>query len=76
MWHTWKSRKSVHSFGGKSEGKGQLERPRHRWEDGIKINLRKSGCEGVYWMHLAGDRDLWWAPVNTVINLWVLASLS
>jgi hypothetical protein len=28
---------------GKPEGKRPLERPRHRWEDGIKMDLRKTG---------------------------------
>jgi hypothetical protein len=28
---------------GKSEGKRQLGRPRHRWEDGIRMNLKETG---------------------------------
>jgi hypothetical protein len=27
--------------------------------------------EGVDWIHLAQDRDWWWALVNTVMNIWV-----
>jgi hypothetical protein len=30
---------------GKTEGKRPLERPRHRWEDGIKMDLRGIGWE-------------------------------
>jgi hypothetical protein len=40
---------------GKPEGKRPLGRPRHRWKDGIKINLREIGCGGVEWIHLAQD---------------------
>jgi hypothetical protein len=42
---------------GKPEGKRLLERPRHRWEDGIKTDLREIGWEGVEWIHLAQNRD-------------------
>jgi hypothetical protein len=58
---------------GKPEGKRPLERPRRRWEDGIKMNLREIGWGGVEWIHLAQDRDLWRAVVNAVMNLRVLA---
>jgi hypothetical protein len=56
---------------GKSEGKRQLGRPRRRWEDkdNIKMNLRKIGMEGIDWIHLPQDSNLWRALVNTVINL-------
>jgi len=37
---------------GKPEGKRPLTRPRQRWEDNIRIDLRKIGWEGVVWMHL------------------------
>jgi hypothetical protein len=54
---------------GKSKGKILLGRPRHRWEDNIRIDLREIGWEGVHWMHLAQDMDQWWPLVNTVMNL-------
>jgi hypothetical protein len=41
---------------GRPEGKSPLERPRHRWEDGIKSNLREIGWGGVEWIHPAQDR--------------------
>jgi len=53
---------------GKPEGKRPLGRPRRRWEDNIKMDLRKVG-RGGDWMELAQDRDRWWALVNTVMNL-------
>jgi hypothetical protein len=31
----------------KPEGKGLLERPRHRWEDNIRIDLREVGWQCV-----------------------------
>jgi hypothetical protein len=42
---------------GKSEGKIPLERTRGRWEDNIRMDVRKRRWEGVDWMHLAQDRD-------------------
>jgi hypothetical protein len=42
---------------GKPEGKRPLERPRHRWEDGIGIDLREIGWGSVEWIQMAQDRD-------------------
>ena len=53
---------------GKPEGKRPLGRPRRRWEDSIKMDLREVGGVGD-WMELAQDRDRWRALVNTVMNL-------
>jgi hypothetical protein len=53
-----------------------LGRPRRRWEDGIKMDLRETGWESVDWIQLALDRDQWWALVNTAMNLRVLAPRS
>jgi hypothetical protein len=38
---------------GKPEGTSPLVRPRRRWEDDIKMDLKKIRCEGVDWIHLA-----------------------
>jgi len=54
---------------GKPEGKRPLGRPRHRWEDSIKTDLREVGCGGIDWIELAQDRDRWRARVNAVKNL-------
>ena len=51
----------------KPEGKRPLGRPRRRWEDNIKMDLREVGGGG-YCMELAQDRDRWRALVNTVMN--------
>jgi hypothetical protein len=40
----------------RSEGKRPLERPMHRWEDNIKIDLRETGIDGANWINLAQDR--------------------
>jgi hypothetical protein len=46
-----------------------LGRPRCRWVDNIKMDLREIGWDGVDWIDLAQDRDQSRALVNTVINL-------
>jgi transcription termination factor 2 len=54
---------------GRPEGKRPLGRPRRRWKDNIKMDLRETGIDGVNWIQLAKDRVQWRACVNTVINL-------
>ena len=54
---------------GKPEGKRPLGRPRHRWEDNIKMDLQEVGCGVKDWIELAQDRDRWRALVNAVMNL-------
>jgi hypothetical protein len=61
--HMVEERKVYKVLVGKPKGKRLLRRPRHRWE-------------GVEWIHLAQDRDQWWAFMNTVMNLWVLVPQS
>jgi hypothetical protein len=51
---------------GKPEGRRPLGRPRRRWEDDIKIDLREVGWGGMDWINLAQDRDRWRALVNVV----------
>jgi hypothetical protein len=53
----------------KPEGKRSLGRPRRRWEDNIRMDLREIGWGGTDWIDLAQDRDQWRALVNTVMNL-------
>jgi hypothetical protein len=61
---------------GKPEGKRPIGRPRRRWEDGIRMDLREIGCRSIDWIQMAQDRDRWRSLVNTVMNLRVLAPLS
>ena len=55
----------------KPEGKRPLGRPRHRWEDNIKMDLQEVGWSCGDWMELAQDRDRWQALVSRVRNLQV-----
>ena len=56
---------------GKPEGKIPLARPRHRWEDNIKMDIREAGGGCGDGMELAQDRDRWRALVSTVVNFQV-----
>jgi hypothetical protein len=51
---------------GKPEEKRPLGRPRHRWENNIKMDLQEVGWGRGDWMELAQDRDSWRALVGTV----------
>jgi hypothetical protein len=53
----------------KLEGKRPLGRPRSRWVDNIKIDVREIEWDCMDWIDLAQDRDQWRALVNTVMNL-------
>jgi hypothetical protein len=57
---------------GKHERKRPSGRPRRGWKDNIRMDLKEVGWEGVGWINLAQDGDLWWDLVNTVMNLRVL----
>jgi hypothetical protein len=61
---------------GKPEGKRLFERPKRRWEDGIRMDLQEAGWGSVEWTQLAQDRVRWRALVNTVMNLRILAPRS
>ena len=54
---------------GKPGEKRPLGRPRHRWENNIRMDLQEVGCRGKDWIKLAQDRDRWWALVNALMNL-------
>jgi hypothetical protein len=53
----------------KSEGKRPLGRPRRRWVDNIKVDLREIEWDVVDWMDMTQYRDQWRAPVKIVMNL-------
>jgi hypothetical protein len=53
------------------EGKRPLGRPRRRWADNIKMDIREIGINGVNWIRLAQDRVRWLAFVKMVMNLGV-----
>jgi hypothetical protein len=54
-----KKRNAYRILVGKSEGKRQLEGPRHRWVDNMKMDLRERGCSDMDWIDLAQDTDQW-----------------
>jgi hypothetical protein len=67
---TYGERRGVYKFlVGKPEGEKPLWRPKHRWEDNVKMDLQEVGCGGMDWIDLAQDRDRRWVLVNAVINL-------
>ncbi|KAJ4427581.1 hypothetical protein ANN_25229 [Periplaneta americana] len=65
------SRNAYRVLVGRPEGKRPLGRPRLRWEDNIKMDLREVGYDDREWINLAQDRDQWWAYVRAAMNLWV-----
>jgi hypothetical protein len=64
----------LHALRGKGDrylrGLGWEDR-RRRWEDNIKMDLMKTGIDGVNWIVLAQDRAQWRAYINTTMNPWV-----
>jgi hypothetical protein len=71
MWHAWEG-EGIGVYVvlvGRPEGNRPLGRPRRRWEDNVKINLRELGMEGANWIQLAQDRVQWRVFVNMVMNL-------
>jgi hypothetical protein len=57
MWLAWeRTGKCTGFLREKPEGKRPFGRPRHRWEDGIRMDLREIGWGGIEWIQLAYDR--------------------
>jgi hypothetical protein len=56
---------------GRPEWKRPLERPKRRWKDNIKTDLREIGIHGAKWIRLAENRVQWRGFVKTVTNLQV-----
>jgi hypothetical protein len=74
MWHTWERKEKCTRFWWESQKeRDHSEDKGVGWEDGIRMNLKEIGWEGVDWIILAQDRDLWRAVVNAVMNPRVLA---
>jgi hypothetical protein len=53
---------------GKPKGKRPIGRPRSRWEDSIRINLKEMGINMRNWVNLAKDKDYWNAPCECGIE--------
>jgi hypothetical protein len=54
---------------GRPEGKRPLGKPRRRWEDNIKLDLKETQIDGANWIQLAQNRVQWRAFLKTVMNL-------
>ena len=54
---------------GNLTGKRPLGRPRHRWEDNIRMDPEEIGINAGNWVDLAQDRNYWRALVNAAWNL-------
>ena len=52
----------------KPEGERPLGRPKRRWDDNIKMDLREVGCDPRDWISLAEDRNQWRAYVRAIMN--------
>jgi hypothetical protein len=55
----------------KPEVKRLLERPGHRREDNIKMDLKEPGCEGVDWIYLPQGKVWRWISANVIMKVWV-----
>ena len=54
---------------GKPTGKRSLGMPRRRWEDNIRMDLKKIGINAGNWVDSAQDRNYWRALVKAALNL-------
>ena len=66
LWHV-QERSEIHTWLSLEER--VFWRPRRRWEDNVKTNLKETGHEGMEWSNLSQNTDKWRAFVNTVMNL-------
>jgi len=61
----------IEGLGRRPEGRRPLGRPRHRWEDNIKMGLQEVEWGGMGWIVVSQDRDRVWALAKVVMNLQV-----
>ena len=64
--HMVENRSTYRVFIGKPERNRPLERPRLKWKDNIKVELKGMELEGADWFYLARATDKWRVPVETV----------
>ena len=68
-----KRRNALKMFTGDRTEKRPLGR--HRWEDIIRMDLKKIDINTRNWVDLAQDRDYWRGLVNAALNLRVLLAM-
>ena len=69
MAHMVEERRVYRVLVGKPEEKRPLGRPRRRWVDNFRMDLREVGCGYMDWIGLAQDRDRWRTLESAVMNL-------
>jgi hypothetical protein len=62
-------RSALKIFTDKPTGKRPVERPRSRWKDNIRMNLKEIGIDTRNWTDLAPDKGYWRALVNEALTL-------
>ena len=65
-------RNALKILAGTPTGKRPLGRPRRRWGDNIRMDLKEIGINTRNWVDSAQDRDYWRSLVNAALNLQVL----
>jgi hypothetical protein len=67
--HVWEMINNYKTLVRNPERRKPFERPRSRWENNVKMDLREIGCGGVDLIHLAEDRSRWQVLMSTIMNL-------
>jgi len=76
MWHVRGEDMCLQGLGGKHDGKKSFERPRHRWENNIKLDLKISDGRSLTGSRMVHDNDKLRALVSMVMNKLVLMGIS
>ena len=63
------SRSAFKILTGKPTGRRPLGRPRRRWEDNIRMDIKEIGISTRNWVDSAQDRDYWRALVRVALDL-------
>jgi hypothetical protein len=69
MAHMGVMRSAYKILDGKPKGKRPLKRPRHRWKNDVKLDLKEIRFGNMDWICLAQVSYQWWDLVNIVVNL-------
>ena len=69
MAYQWQKVECFEILTGKPTGKRPLGRTRRRWEENIRMNLKKIGINTRNWVDLAQDRNYWRALVNATLYI-------